>query len=187
LSPPPTLSLWQAAGYKHAQKVLAQENLKGCLFWWTPGSGKSIMVALLIELLWKMWHVNGRAIIQLLDQVSEQFKPHFSWKPLQIGKEFNGWQDWQDRTRASLHSVSPGEMRRKRILGEWIVWSLQDSQIIAEPWFGWQIRSQIKKTSRQCMPSTHFVYSSYQSTITHLGQTLLDALKSKDTGMESQN
>jgi hypothetical protein len=47
----PTLSVWQAAGYKHAQKILNQQDLKGCLYWWTPGSGKSIMVALLIELL----------------------------------------------------------------------------------------------------------------------------------------
>ncbi|KAJ1492858.1 hypothetical protein T484DRAFT_2872066 [Baffinella frigidus] len=27
------------------------DNSQGCLFWWTPGSGKSIMVALLLELL----------------------------------------------------------------------------------------------------------------------------------------
>lgn len=50
--PPPALSVWQAAGYKHAQNILSrQTGFKGCLFWWTPGSGKSIMVALLIELL----------------------------------------------------------------------------------------------------------------------------------------
>jgi hypothetical protein len=48
---PPALSVWQAAGYKHAQMILANNELKGCLYWWTPGSGKSVMVALLIELL----------------------------------------------------------------------------------------------------------------------------------------
>ena len=55
------LSVWQAVGYKHAQRILSQgqTNLKGCLFWWTPGSGKSIMVALLIELLQRM----GKKII----------------------------------------------------------------------------------------------------------------------------
>ena len=49
--PAPALSVWQAAGYKHAQMILANNELKGCLYWWTPGSGKSVMVALLIELL----------------------------------------------------------------------------------------------------------------------------------------
>jgi len=49
--PPPALSVWQAAGYKHAQKILGDKMLKGSLFWWSCGSGKSIMVALLIELL----------------------------------------------------------------------------------------------------------------------------------------
>jgi hypothetical protein len=49
--PPPALSVWQAAGYKHAQMILSNDDLKGCLYWWTPGSGKSVMVALLIELL----------------------------------------------------------------------------------------------------------------------------------------
>jgi hypothetical protein len=48
---PPALAVWQAAGYKHAQAILADRVLKGCLFWWTPGSGKSVMVALLVELL----------------------------------------------------------------------------------------------------------------------------------------
>ncbi|KAJ1483366.1 hypothetical protein T484DRAFT_1950170 [Baffinella frigidus] len=47
----PALSVWQAAGYHHAQKVIGMNNSQGCLFWWTPGSGKSIMVALLLELL----------------------------------------------------------------------------------------------------------------------------------------
>lgn len=50
-APPPSLSIWQAAGYKHAQRILKDTALKGCLFWWSCGSGKSIMVALLIELL----------------------------------------------------------------------------------------------------------------------------------------
>ena len=50
-APPAALSVWQAAGYKHAQKVLKDKVLKGCLFWWSCGSGKSIMVALLIELM----------------------------------------------------------------------------------------------------------------------------------------
>jgi hypothetical protein len=45
------LSVWQAAGYLHAQRVIESRKLPGCLFWWTPGSGKSIMVALLLELL----------------------------------------------------------------------------------------------------------------------------------------
>ena len=49
--PPCALSVWQAAGYKHAQKILSQNWLKGSLFWWSCGSGKSVMVALLIELL----------------------------------------------------------------------------------------------------------------------------------------
>jgi hypothetical protein len=49
--PPPALSVWQAAGYKHAQMILSNGDFKGCLYWWTPGSGKSVMVALLIELL----------------------------------------------------------------------------------------------------------------------------------------
>jgi hypothetical protein len=31
--------------------ILSNDDLKGCLYWWTPGSGKSVMVALLIELL----------------------------------------------------------------------------------------------------------------------------------------
>lgn len=55
------LSVWQAVGYKHAQRILSlkQTDLKGCLFWWTPGSGKSIMVALLIELL----QATGKKII----------------------------------------------------------------------------------------------------------------------------
>jgi len=51
--PPSALSVWQAAGYKHAQKILSQNWLKGSLFWWSCGSGKSVMVALLIELLVK--------------------------------------------------------------------------------------------------------------------------------------
>ena len=49
---PPVLTAWQAAGYKHAQKVLATPDVRGCLYWWTPGSGKSVMVALLLELLY---------------------------------------------------------------------------------------------------------------------------------------
>ena len=50
-SPPPSLSIWQAAGYKHAQRILQDRVLRGCLFWWSCGSGKSIMVALLIDCL----------------------------------------------------------------------------------------------------------------------------------------
>ena len=48
----PVLSVWQAAGYLHAQRVIEGQGLPGCLFWWTPGSGKSVMVALLLELLY---------------------------------------------------------------------------------------------------------------------------------------
>jgi hypothetical protein len=46
------LSVWQAVGYMHARKVLDCRDMHGSLFWWTPGSGKSIMVALLIDLLY---------------------------------------------------------------------------------------------------------------------------------------
>ena len=46
------LSVWQAAGYLHARKVVSTSNTKGCLFYWTPGSGKSIMVALLLDVLY---------------------------------------------------------------------------------------------------------------------------------------
>jgi hypothetical protein len=47
------LSVWQAAGYLHAKKVVLVPSIKGCLFYWTPGSGKSIMVALLLDVLFK--------------------------------------------------------------------------------------------------------------------------------------
>ena len=44
------LTVWQEVGYRHAQSVLSSRDVKGCIYWWTPGSGKSIMVALLMEL-----------------------------------------------------------------------------------------------------------------------------------------
>ncbi len=48
----PALSVWQALGYIHARKVIESNEMHGSLFWWTPGSGKSIMVSLLLELLY---------------------------------------------------------------------------------------------------------------------------------------
>jgi hypothetical protein len=48
----PALSVWQALGYIHARKVIESDEMHGNLFWWTPGSGKSIMVSLLLELLY---------------------------------------------------------------------------------------------------------------------------------------
>ena len=49
---PCALSVWQAAGYLHARKVVSMPKMKGCLYYWTPGSGKSIMVALLLDVLY---------------------------------------------------------------------------------------------------------------------------------------
>ena len=40
----PTLSVWQAAGYLHAKKVVECDDVKGCLFYWTPGSGTRILI-----------------------------------------------------------------------------------------------------------------------------------------------
>ena len=47
-----SLSLWQAAGYLHARNIVDTPSVRGCLFYWTPGSGKSIMVALLLDVLY---------------------------------------------------------------------------------------------------------------------------------------
>jgi hypothetical protein len=46
------MSIWQAAGYLHAKKVVSSPSIRGTMFYWTPGSGKSILVALLLEVLY---------------------------------------------------------------------------------------------------------------------------------------
>ena len=48
---PPSLTAWQAAAYLNAKNAI-DKGSRGCLHWWTPGSGKSVMVALLLELLY---------------------------------------------------------------------------------------------------------------------------------------
>ena len=47
------MTVWQAAGYLHARKVVEVPSIKGCLYYWTPGSGKSIMIALLLDVLYR--------------------------------------------------------------------------------------------------------------------------------------
>ena len=47
------LTVWQAAGYLHAKRIISIPSIKGCLYYWTPGSGKSIMIALLLDVLYQ--------------------------------------------------------------------------------------------------------------------------------------
>lgn len=45
------LFVWQAAGYLYARYIIENPERRGCLFWWTPGSGKSAMVSLILDAL----------------------------------------------------------------------------------------------------------------------------------------